>query len=202
MSSESNLIIGPYKIEATADVEIASQSSGVAIRSGTSLDPATSQGIELTSQTTASMMCGPTILAMETGTAAGKIVLSSGPPAVGPQITLGPGMIRISVGPPGAGASIELTPLSIVLQVAQVAYTLKPTGIEEKVGEMVTRQVTLAGHNLTAAQTELKVGVSGLNFDAPMMKGNVDGIVDFHAALVKIAVDGLMKVQAGISMNG
>ena len=110
--------MGSYTLEAVGDVRCTAQGGSVVL---TSTADQGALGVQVLSDSFASIQCGPTFLTLEnagnvflTCGPTGKIGVCSGPPLVGPAIQMTPTSLKLSVGPPGVGASIELTrPASI-----------------------------------------------------------------------------------------
>ncbi len=131
---------------------------------------------------------------------AGSIVMNAGPPVGGVTIKLqGPELLEMTVGAPGVGASITMTPESITFKVAETSFTLSPEGIIEDVGE-VTREATVEGHNLTAAETELNVGVEGFVMEGPSLEAEYEGGTVINESLGEVSTDAAKSVEASITM--
>jgi hypothetical protein len=134
------------------------------------------------------------------GGEAGKISHVVGPPEAGAMLEMLPEMIMLSVGPLGEGASITLTPESIIFKVAEVTYMMTPASITEMVAE-VTREMTPEGHNLTAAETEFNVGVTGEAKELPTEAAEVEGGVADNATMSSYTSDAMKNDDAGIMMQ-
>ena len=78
--------------------------------------------------------------------------------------------------------------------------TLSPEGITESVAE-VTREVTPQGHNFTAAETEMNIGVQGFAQEGPTDASEVEGGVVENETLGSHTTDALKNEDAGIAME-
>lgn len=131
----------------------------------------------------------------------GIMKLKSGPPVGGVTIRLdGAELLELAVGEPGAGASITMTPESITFRVAETTLTISPEGIVEDVAE-VTREVSAEGHNLTAAETEMNIGVQGVTREGPTDSNEVEGGTVENETLGSHTTDGIKNEDAGVSMD-
>lgn len=183
MTSNANIVVGPYQVEATGSVTFISHGEGMAIQSVGDLST-----LNIESAGSVSMLAGAT----------GVILLNIYPQLVGPRIQLEEGTITIAVGEIGAGASITLTEAAIILCVGDVTYTLTAEGIVEEVDD-VTREVTSEGHVLTAAESELSVGVEGIVTEAPLKEEVYEGSAVVEADTAETVIDGIRMDEAGIT---
>lgn len=207
MSSESELVNGPYRVDALGTVTLVSRGSGMFLR-------ATGEDSNLAVEATksADLSCKPAQVTLTSegenkgqvlifGGPMGKIIEMVGAPMVGAQIKMEPTSITLSVGPPGVGASITLSPEAITLKVAAVSYKLSVTGIEESVA-VVSRKADLMGHTLSAAESSLKVDVTGLNASGPLIKTNAEAATKNQATMNQNSVSAMEKNQSSIMMLG
>jgi hypothetical protein len=114
----------------------------------------------------------------------GTIALGVGPDVIGPLIKIEPTKITLSVGPPGVGSMIEMTPTGITLSVAEI-----------------TLKITPLGHQLTAAETEHDVLVSGVTVKAPMQQIQVEATNQQSETLATHGTDGVRQQQVGIELE-
>lgn len=208
MECDKNIVSGAYKLDAKGDVDIVSRGKGVAI---------TAQGgdsqINLMAMGGVHLTCNNALLGIEfvnpgqsdikllSGTL-GKIVQTAGPPIVGPKIEIAPDSITLSVGPPGVGASIVLGADGITLKHGLTSLKLSGlTGIEESMAA-TSRKLNPLGHELTAAETTLKVGVAAIETAAPLKKEEVTTVSQTTALFLNVAADAMQQVKAGIEMHG
>jgi hypothetical protein len=190
MSSKGDLVCGAHQVHALGDIDLQSLGAAVTIRAaGEDAD------LVLDGVGTANLSCGPSVLTMtQSGPVQGKINMMAGPqgsinlwvglPVVGPQIKMEPEKITLSVGPPGAGSMIEMTPTGITLSVAEI-----------------TLKITPLGHQLTAAETEHDVLVSGVNIKAPMQQIQIEAANQHQETLATHGTDGIRQQQVGMEME-
>ena len=76
---------------------------------------------------------------------------------------------------------------------------ISPEGITEEVGE-VTREMTAEGHNFTAAEVEMNVGVQGVTAEGPTSTSEFEGSTELNTAMLTQAMDGMLSVDAPITM--
>lgn len=201
----NDLNIGDYALQSTGSIDI--QTTGAAINV-----TAAGEGgaLLLTAQSTALLQSGSAIFNLSAGEGpngnatlisgvAGSVKIASGVPDAGAAILLEPEMVTISVGAPGAGASIKLTPESITFAVGEITFTMTPGGIVEDVMEC-SRELTPEGHNFTAAETELNVGVAGQTGEAPMSDSEVEAGAVVNATLCDQTIDAAMTMEAATMM--
>ncbi len=142
------------------------------------------------------------------------IELFYGIPGLGGSIAMGMESIELSVGPADVGAAIILTPKSITFQVGETKMTLTALGIVtsapgleircevgilEKVGE-VTREVTVEGHNFTAGEVELNVGVEGIATEGPTNTGEFEGSSEVNSAMITEVADAMLSIDSAVMM--
>jgi hypothetical protein len=201
----SNLHIGDYNVQATGDITLQTSGDNVAIGSGSPKG-----SVMLTGQLQAGIQSGAAILSLsneeeEIGNAVltvgeiGTVKLGCGIPFLGSFITLEPEAIQITCGAPGVGASIRMTPESITFQVAEVTFTINPAGIFEEVAEC-TREHTPEGHNLTAAETEVNIGVAGEVKELPTLEAEVEGGSVTNETMAESTIDSMNSLDAAIMM--
>jgi hypothetical protein len=144
-------------------------------------------------------------------------------PGISAQVALNEEALSLSMGPPGAGSKILMTPESITFQVGETVMTMTAAGIvteaqsveincddtnisisaegiNEEVGE-VTREMNAEGHNFTAAETELNVGVEGLVSEAPTMAVEFEAASELSATENSITGDAMLSHEAPIIMS-
>ena len=73
-------------------------------------------------------------------------------------------------------------------------------GIVEQVGENA-RFLNAEGHNLTAAETELNVGVEGLGSEGPTMAVEFEAASESSATENSITGDAMLSMEAAIIMS-
>ena len=150
------------------------------------------------------------------------ILLAFNLPGISAQVALNEEALSLSMGPPGAGSKILMTPESITFQVGETIMTMTAAGIvteaqcveincddtnisisaegiNEEVGE-VTREMNAEGHNFTAAETELNVGVEGLVSEAPTMAVEFEAASELSATENSITGDAMLSHEAPIIM--
>lgn len=151
------------------------------------------------------------------------ILLAFNLPGISAQVALNEEALSLSMGPPGAGSKILMTEESIVFQVGETIMTITaegvvteaPTvevscedtnisisaeGINEEVGE-VTREMNAEGHNFTAAETELNVGVEGIACEAPTQELEFEAASELSATENSITGDAMLSQEAAITMT-
>jgi hypothetical protein len=190
MSSKGDMVCGAHQVHTLGDIDLHSLGSGVTIRAaGEDAD------LILDGVGTANLSCSPCVLSMSqssplagailmTAGLQGSIALGVGPDVIGPLIKLEPEKITLSVGPPGAGSMIEMTPTGITLSVAEI-----------------TLKITPMGHQLTAAETEHDVLVSGVSVQAPMQQIQIEGAYQQTETLGSHETDGIRQQQVGMEME-
>jgi hypothetical protein len=204
--SENNIHIGDYNLQAAGSINLQATGQRVNIDAG-GLEGA----LMMSGATTASLQSGAAVLALsneetEIGKAVltvgeiGTVQLGCGVPEIGAFITLEPEAVIITCGAPGVGASIRMTPESITFQVAEVTFTMTPAGIVEDVAEC-SRELTPQGHNLTAAETELNVGVQGETKALPTEESEVEGGTVDNETMGSHTSDAMRNEDAGVMMQ-
>lgn len=189
MGNEAKVLHGAHELFTTGDITISSAGSSVFIRSGGGAD-----GIQLTSETTASMTCGAASLAMRNASPQegnimlncgpqGTIMQTAGPPMVGPRITLKADSLELAVGPPGVGPSLKMDATGIVLKFGLVEYALSPVG-----------------HKLSAAETAVNVTLAALLQKALVCKIDAETSLVVSAGTSLESITGQRVVQAGMHM--
>jgi len=156
------------------------------------------------------------------GIGADGVLISYGIPGLGGAIAMGEGSMVLTFGDPSVGSSITMTPESITFKVGETQMTMtaegivttaqsveincddtnvviSPEGITEEVGE-VTREMTAEGHNLTAAEVEMNVGVEGVTAEGPTSTSEFEGSTELNTAMLTQALDGMLSVDAPITM--
>ena len=138
-----------------------------------------------------------------------------GIPGLGGSIGMGMESIELSVGPADKRAAIILTPLAIIFKIGETQMTLTAlgmvtsapgveikcdVGILEKVGA-VTRAVTVEGHNFTAGEVELNVGVEGIATEGPTNTAEFEASSETNTAISTVAVDAVQTVEAALNMD-
>lgn len=126
-----------------------------------------------------------------------ETTLQVGEPELGALLQMTPESISLSVGVPGEGASLTMTPESITLKVSAFTWTLSLDGITEEVAE-VTREVTPEGHNMTAAETELNVGVQGQTFEGPTEESEVEASSARNQTILEETSDATANVNSAV----
>jgi hypothetical protein len=190
MSSKGDMVCGAHQVHALGDIDMQSFGSGVTIRAAGEQADLILDGVG-----TANLGCGPCALSMTqaspvegeivmTAGLEGSISLGMGPAIIGPQIKIEPDKISLSVGPPGAGSLIEMTATGITLSVAEI-----------------TLKITPLGHQLTAAETEHDVLVSGVSVKAPMQQIQVEATNQQTETLGSHGTDGIRQQQVGMEME-
>ena len=137
-----------------------------------------------------------------------------GIPGLGGSIGMGMESIELSVGPADKRASIILTPLAIIFKIGETQMTLTAlgmvtsapgveikcdVGILEKVGA-VTRAVTVEGHNFTAGEVELNVGVEGIATEGPTNTGEFEGSSEVNSAMITEVADAMLSIDSAVMM--
>jgi len=131
--------------------------------------------------------------------------------------------INLSVGVPNVGPSITITPESIIFKVGEATMTMTvqgifmvaPTvgvacgqtnivineiGITEQNGENF-RVLNDEGHSLSAAETELNVGVEGVVSEAPTMAVEFEASSELSATENSITGDAMLSLEAAMIMS-
>ena len=122
-------------------------------------------------------------------------------------------IIKLSLGVPDVGPSITITPISIIFQVGETIMTITAEGIfmvapvvgvaceetnveingigiAEQVGEN-SRFLTDEGHNFSAAEVEVNVGIDGINITGPILNEEYDATIDTETALQNFCAIGI-----------
>ena len=149
------------------------------------------------------------------------ICLAYGLPETLAAIALTPAGLTLSVGPPETGAMIEMTAGSILLKVGETEIALTPAGIvskapliessceeskvsmgpqgiSESVAE-VSRNITPAGHVLSAAEVAMNVGVAGVTSTGPTSSGTFEAAAEVSAATLTQAAEGVASQDAPVT---
>lgn len=202
-------IQGPFRVETSSDITLRSSGRGVL------LDATGSDGnqghIQLLADNTVTLDCQPAFVSLQRGDERkGTVVIGSGPegtvvqmagdPMSGAKIVMGKDSLLLTVGETASGASISLSPKGIILKIGTVALCLTSSGIEESVNMVSTRKLSATGHELKAAETQVKVDVVGVTMNAVVLKEQVQGLAQFQTSIFKKNVDGMEKDQAGMMM--
>ena len=131
--------------------------------------------------------------------------------------------INLSVGVPDVGPSITITPESIIFRVGEATMTMtaqgifmvapavgvacgqtniviNEIGIVEQIGEN-SRILNDEGHSLSAAETELNVGVEGVVSEAPTMAVEFEASSELSATENSITGDAMLSLEAAITMS-
>lgn len=202
MSSEANVVVGPYRVISSGPLSLQSKGAGVQIRSEDGDD-----GVEVDAATNVSISALPALITLSKDGEVflspgntGKLVQMVGPPLVGSMIKMEPTSITMSVGPPVVGASIKIAPDSITLQVGTTSLKLTALGITEEVAAVTTRKAGPEGHTIQSVETSVKVTPAGVLTNAPMTKANVDGVAMAQAGIAQTSVNGINREQASIRM--
>jgi hypothetical protein len=150
------------------------------------------------------------------------INITYGPPEAQGVISMTSGMIKIAIGPIETGNSILLSEagigfkvgantmmltklgLSVVAPLMQVTceettQIINAGGITEEVGE-VTRETTVEGHNFTAAEVEVNIGVNGITYEAPMSSSEFEGSAEFNTAMLTQGIDAMLSQESALSI--
>jgi hypothetical protein len=94
---------------------------------------------------------------------------------------------------------IVTTAPSVEVNCDDTNVVISPEGITEEVGE-VTREMTAEGHNLTAAEVEMNVGVEGVTAEGPISTSEFEGSTELNTAMFTQVMDGMLSVDAPITM--
>jgi hypothetical protein len=130
----------------------------------------------------------------------GTIVLRTGLPSVGPKITLTDNRIVMSLGLPTLGSKITMTATSLDISVGASKLSLTPTGIEQKVGEIVTAKLGLLQQELKVAENKLALNVASLEQQAIVTKRNSEAIAKLEATLADYQTKAIVKEQLGVNI--
>ena len=148
------------------------------------------------------------------------INITYGPPEAQGVISMTSGMIKIAIGPIETGNSILLSEdgigfkvgantmmltelgLSVVAPFMQVtcgetSQIINAVGITEAVGE-VTRETTVEGHNFTAAEVAVNIGVNGITNEAPMSSSEFEGSAEFNTAMLTQEIDAMLSQDGAL----
>ncbi len=150
------------------------------------------------------------------------INITYGPPEAQGVISMTSGMIKIAIGPIETGNSILFSEdgigfkvgantmmltelgLSVVAPFMQVtcgetSQIINAVGITEAVGE-VTRETTVEGHNFTAAEVAVNIGVNGITNEAPMSSSEFEGSAEFNTAMLTQEFDAMVSIDSALSI--
>ena len=148
------------------------------------------------------------------------INITYGPPEAQGVISMTSGMIKIAIGPIETGNYILLSEdgigfkvgantmmltelgLSVVAPFMQVtcgetSQIINAVGITEAVGE-VTRETTVEGHNFTAAEVAVNIGVNGITNEAPMSSSEFEGSAEFNTAMLTQEIDAMLSQDGAL----
>ncbi len=131
----------------------------------------------------------------------GTIVLRTGLPDVGPKITLTDNKIVMSLGLPTLGSKITMTATSIDVSAGKSEISLTPTGIEQKVGEIVSLKLDFLQQKLQTAENSLKIAVAILEQQTVMTKENSEAIHELTSALAKYEAKAITTEKAALTIN-
>lgn len=92
----------------------------------------------------------------------GKLTLRTGEAVIGPSITLTNDKIEMSIGPPLGGSKISMTSASFDISVGESTLSLTPTGIEQKVGDIVINKLGLLKQELKSAENNITLAMGKL----------------------------------------
>ena len=143
------------------------------------------------------------------------INITYGPPEAQGVIAMTNGLIKIAIGPMETGSCIQMSEVGIGFKVGansmmltdlgltvvaptmqvtceETSHIINAAGIYETVGE-VTRETTEEGHNFTAGEVEVNIGVSGVTMEAPMSSSEYEGTAEFNTAMLTQAIDGMLS---------
>lgn len=202
---QNELNIGDYNLHALGNIDIHSTGPHVKVEA-----TGAKSALSLSGTKAITMQSGPALLAMSNDSAtAGAVTLQAGAmgtlklgvglPHIGSFLTMEPDALSLSVGPEGLGASIKMTPDSITFKVGEATFTMSPASISEEVLTS-SRAVNAQGHNFTAAETELSVGVAGIENAAPMLQSKADAAHSSGATLCDQSVDAALNVDSAMMM--
>lgn len=127
-----------------------------------------------------------------------KMTLQVGVPDIGASITLEPLKLTLAVGGPD-GSSITMGPAGIQFRVGTVTKEIYTGGITEAVAE-VTREVTPEGHNLTAAETVMNVGVEGVTIEMPTNEEETEAAAEINITLQNLSVDSVSTMEITLTI--
>lgn len=150
------------------------------------------------------------------------INITYGPPEAQGVISMTSGVIKIAIGPIETGSSILLSEdgigfkvgantmmltelgLSVVAPFMQVtcgetSQIINAVGITEAVGE-VTRETTVEGHNFTAAEVAVNIGVNGITNEAPMSSSEFEGSAEFNTAMLTQGFDAMLSQDSAFTI--
>ena len=115
-------------------------------------------------------------------------------------------ILRVKLGNKAGKAASRITAEGVVTEAPSVEVSCDDTnisisaeGINEEVGE-VTREMNAEGHNLTAAETELNVGVEGIAGEAPTQELEFEAASELSATENSITGDAMLSQEAAITM--
>jgi hypothetical protein len=195
--------IGKSSMHATEDVTVQSANGNVVVGAG-----GANGAVVITGGSATGMQSGAAMFSLKndggtTGTAVltvgttGQIQLGAGVPLLGAFVKLEPEAVIISCGAPGIGAAIKMTPESITFSVGEVSFTMTPAGIVENVAEC-SRELTPEGHNFTAGETELNIGVQGFSGAFPTESREAEAGVLHNETMLSHSSDAMRSDDAGI----
>lgn len=188
MSEETRIIDGAHRVEAWGTVTIISHGDGTYLSAA-----GDGSMLSLDAQGVVSVIAGPAavVLATEDGITGaidvmpgtnGTINLASGLPLVGPRLQVTPNDLSMAVGPPILGASLSFTETSITLSL----------------GPFVSLTFSQNGISLTAAETQLDVGVTGIVLKTPFKQETVDAVNVINETMLQRNTDATRQETAGI----
>lgn len=131
----------------------------------------------------------------------GKLTLRTGEAVIGPSITLTNDKIEMSIGPPFGGSKISMTSASFDISVGESTLSLTPTGIQQKVGEIVTLKLTTLQHKLQVAETSLTLAATKFAEQTFMTQRNTEAILKLEAALADYQTKAIATEQAPVTIT-
>lgn len=131
----------------------------------------------------------------------GKLTLRTGLPFIGPAITLSNDSIEMTVGLLPIRPKITMTANTVDISVGVSKLSLTPTGIEQKVGEIVSAELHLLKQTLQTAENSLTLAATKFDEQNIMTQRNTEAILELKAALAKYEAKAITTEKAPLTMK-
>lgn len=107
----------------------------------------------------------------------------------------------MSLGLPTLGSKITMTATSIDVSAGKSEISLTPTGIEQKVGEIVSLKLDMLQQKLQTAENSLTLAVTKVDEQTIMTQQNTEAILKLQAALAKYEAKAITTEKAPLTMK-
>ncbi len=151
----------------------------------------------------------PNSLEMQSGTNAasapsisfedGKLTLRTGQPFIGPSITLSNDSIEMTVGVLPIRPKITMTANTVDISVGVSNLSLTPTGIEQKVGEIVSAKLYSLQQELKTAESRITLAMDKLDKQVIMVNTKVEAIDKLTRTLADYQTNAIEAEKAALN---